>query len=131
MLGLALFGSPAAAQDGQLTVELNKLEAGENGNCRAFFLFRNNSPASLEGFEMSLAILNTSGVISQLLTVDASPLPVTRTSLKLFELPETRCDDVAEILLHDVGVCRPANSEDVDCFAFMTLTSKASAPLTK
>lgn len=78
----------AHAQDAQLTVELNKFEASENGGCRAFFLFRNQSGKAFEGFEMSLAILDTQGVIDRLLNIDAAPLPVARTTLKLFEIPE-------------------------------------------
>lgn len=115
--------------DGPLVVELNKLEEGEGGVCRAFFLFRNETGRSFEGFELSFAILNTSGVIDQLLTVDASPLPVSRTTLKLFEFPDVACGDIAELLLHDIGACRPQNGEEMDCFVFMRLDSKASAAL--
>jgi hypothetical protein len=136
----ALAAAPAAAQEtdpplpeleGPLVVELNKLEEGEGGACRAFFLFRNQTGRSFEGFEMSLAILDTSGVIDQLLTVDAAPLPVARTTLKLFEFPDVGCAEISELLLHDVGACRPQNGPEMDCFAFMELTSKADAALVK
>ncbi len=69
---------------GQLVVELNKVEASDTGGCSAFFLFRNGTDNSFEGFEMSLAILDTNGVIDRLLSTDAAPLPVARTTLKLF-----------------------------------------------
>ncbi len=131
---LALGLSPAVAQDtaldGPLIVELNKLEEGE-GACRAFFLFRNETGRSFEGFEMSLALLDTSGVIDQLLTVDAAPLPVARTTLKLFEFPEVSCGAIAELLLHEVGACRPQNGDELDCFGFMELGSRAGAALVK
>lgn len=128
---LALTGmmTPVAAQDGLLTVELNKFEDGEAGGCRAFFLFRNRTDMTLEGFEMSLAILDTGGIINQLLTIDAAPLPAARTTLKLFEIPDTTCDGISEILLHDIGSCRPQNAQEVDCFPMLALESKASAPL--
>ncbi|MEM9247616.1 MAG: hypothetical protein AAGB05_02855 [Pseudomonadota bacterium] len=133
---LALGLTPAFAQDtataleGPLVVELNKLEEGE-GACRAFFLFRNETGRSFEGFEMSLALLDTSGVIDQLLTVDAAPLPVARTTLKLFEFPQVSCGEIAELLLHEVGACRPQNGDELDCFAFMELGSRAGAGLVK
>jgi hypothetical protein len=119
---------PETALDGPLVVELNKLEEGE-GACRAFFLFRNETGRSFEGFELSLALLDTSGVIDQLLTVDAAPLPVARTTLKLFEFPDIACADISELLLHEVGACRPQNADEMDCFAFMELDSKADAAL--
>jgi len=96
---------------------------------RAFFLFRNETGRSFEGFELSLALLDTSGVIDQLLTVDAAPLPVARTTLKLFEFPDIACADISELLLHEVGACRPQNADEMDCFAFMELDSKADAAL--
>jgi len=128
--GTAPASAPEAALDGPLVVELNKLEEGE-GACRAFFLFRNDTGRSFEGFEMSLALLDTSGVIDQLLTVDAAPLPVARTTLKLFEFPDVACGEIAELLLHEVGACRPQNGDELDCFAFMELGSRADAALVK
>ncbi len=131
MFAFLLGVGPAMAQGGTLTVELNKLEAGEGGSCRAFFLFRNDLGRTLEAFEMSLAILDGQGVIDQLLTVDAAPLPLERTTLKLFEFPGIACDGISEILLHDITACRPQNGEEMDCFAVLDLQSKAAAPLVK
>lgn len=129
----ALFCAPlaAGAETGRLTVELNKVEEAEGGGCRAFFLFRNETGKTFEGFEMSLAILDGDGVIDRLLTVDAAPLPVARTTLKLFEIPELGCGDVSEVLLHDVTACKPQNEDPADCFALMDLVSRAPAAFVK
>ena len=128
---LGLLPAAAPAQDGKLTVELNKLEEGEAGGCRAFFLFRNQTGMTLEGFEMSLAVLDRDGVIDRLLTIDAAPLPAARTTLKLFEIPETGCDAITELLVHDIASCRPQNAEEMECFAVMDLVSRAPARLVK
>lgn len=131
-VAVALAGTGGAAQDGRLTVELNKFEDGTEGaGCRAFFLFRNDTGAAFEGFEMSLAILDPQGVIDRLLTIDASPLPADRTTLKLFEIPQTACADISEVLLHDVTSCKPQNAPETDCFAIMDLASRTPAPLVK
>jgi hypothetical protein len=121
----------AQAADGRLTVELNKTESVEGGGCQAFFLFRNQSPLTLEAFEMSLAVLAPDGVIDRLLTIDASPLPAQRTTLKLFEIPDLPCSAIAELLLHDIAACRPQNAEPIDCFAMIDLLSRADAALVK
>ena len=104
-------GLAAAQSAGGLTVELNKVEASESGGCSAFFLFRNETDNSFEGFEMSLAILDKAGVIDRLLSIDAAPLPVRRTTLKLFEVPQIACEHISEILLHDLTSCRPQNGD--------------------
>lgn len=127
------FASPIMAQsgDGRLTVELNKFEESETGGCRAFFLFRNQTDLTLEGFEMSLAILDTGGIIDRLLTIDAAPLPAGRTTLKLFEIPEIGCTSISEILLHELASCRPQNADEMDCFPIMDLVSRTPASLLK
>ena len=137
-LALAVLALPAAAQDadpaaaataGTLGVELNKFEDNGTGGCRAFFLFRNQTGLSFEGFELSLAIFDQAGIIDRLLSIDAAPIPVARTTLKLFEIPDIACTDIAEILLHDMPVCRPQNAEEMDCFPILALTSRAAAAL--
>ena len=124
-------GLAATAQTSKLTIEINKFEEIAGGGCRAFFLFQNSTPTSFEGFEMSLAIFNKQGVIDRLLSIDAAPLPVARTMLKLFEVPQIACTDIGQVLLHDVPVCKPQNAENTDCYPLIDLSSKTSAPLVK
>ena len=132
VLCAATLSSPAAlAEAGRLTIEVNKFEEIEGGGCRAFFLFQNSTPTSFEGFEMSLAIFNTQGVIDRLLSIDAAPLPVARTTLKLFEIPQIACAAIGQILLHDVPICKPQNAEAMDCYPLLDLASKTAAPLVK
>ncbi len=126
---VALSPVAAHAEEGKLSIELNKFESGENGGCRAFFLFRNQTGNSFEAFEMSLAILDGNGVIDRLLSIDAAPLPVQRTVLKLFEIPEIDCANISEVLLHDLPACTPQNAEPIDCFPLLALASKTSASL--
>lgn len=130
-LSITLLPNIVAAEEGKLTVELNKFEDGEAGGCRAFFLFRNQSGKAFEGFEMSLAILNSGGVIDRLLNIDAAPLPVARTTLKLFEIPEIACTDISEILLHAIDTCKPQNEDNTDCFPLVSLNSRTNTPLVK
>lgn len=123
--------APLAQDAAKLTVELNKFEEIETGGCRAFFLFRNETGKSFDGFEMSLAILDGDGVIDRLLAIDAAPLPVARTTLKLFEIPEISCTNISEILLHEMTACQPQNEAEVDCFPLLDLASKTTAALVK
>lgn len=127
--GMLAWAPAVVAEDERLVVELNKLEEIENG-CRTFFLFRNRGAEALTGFEMSLAVLDTDGVIDRLLTIDAAPLPANRTVLKLFEIPEIPCDRIGEMLLHEITRCEVEGSGEADCFGFIGLASRAPAPLT-
>lgn len=123
--------TPAHAESGILSIELNKFEANENGGCQAFFLFRNQTDLTFEGFEMSFAVLDTKGIIDRLLTIDAAPLPAARTTLKLFEIPEISCDGISALLLHELASCQPQNENEMDCFPILDLVSRTSATLEK
>ena len=131
VLAVVLAGTVTAAkaENRKLTVELNKFENDASGGCRAFFLFRNQTGKTFEEFEMSLAILDAAGVIDRLLTIDAAPIPVARTTLKLFEIPKIECAAISEVLLHDIAACRPQNGEAMDCFPILELRSLTSASL--
>ena len=132
LVAATLLSSTATlAETGRLTIEVNKFEEIEGGGCRAFFLFRNGTPTSFEGFEMSLAIFDKAGVIDRLLSIDAAPLPVARTTLKLFEIPQIACASIGQILLHDVPICKPQNAEATDCYPLIDLASKTPAALVK
>ena len=61
----------------------------------------------------------------------AAPLPVARTTLKLFEIPDLSCAAISEVLLHDVTSCQPQNEPQMDCFPILDLRSKTSAALVK
>ncbi|MDA8586555.1 hypothetical protein N9L47_09865 [Rhodobacteraceae bacterium] len=120
---------PAHAQDARITVELNKLEASETGSCRAFFLFKNGTEQTFEGFELSIAVLDTDGVINRLLSIDAAPLPVQRTTLKLFEIPEISCDRLSELIVHDIPACKPENADPTDCYGLVDWNSRTDVRL--
>jgi hypothetical protein len=119
----------ASAQEARIAVELNKLEASDTGSCRAFFLFRNGTDATFEAFELSIAVLDTDGVIDRLLSIDAAPLPVQRTTLKLFEIPEIGCEKLSELIVHDIPACKPENADPVDCYGLVDWASRTNVRL--
>ena len=131
LLALLLAAAPltAQAQDNRITVELNKLEASDDGACRAFFLFRNSTRATYEAFELSIAVLDTDGVIDRLLSIDAAPLPVQRTTLKLFEIPEIGCESLSELIVHDIPACKAENAEPADCYGLVDWVSRTDVRL--
>jgi hypothetical protein len=51
--------------------------------------------------------------------------------LKLFEIPESKCSTISEVLLHAIDACRPQNEDQMDCFPIIQLVSKTTAGLVK
>jgi len=130
LIVLCSYGRVPAAETGKLIVELNKFEEIEK-SCRAFFLFRNGTRLAFESFELSLAVLDGKGVIQRLLTLEAAPLPAERTTLKLFEIPDTQCEQIGEIILHDIAKCEATEGQSLQCFDVVELRSLAITPFVK
>src|SRR5690606_378103 len=80
-------------------------------------------------FELSLAVLDRAGVIDRLLTIEAAPLPAQRTTLKLFEIPDTDCEGIGAVILREIPRCAGSEGTIEDCYAPVERSSLARAPL--
>ena len=115
---------PALAQE-SLKIELNKLETVE-GACRAYLLFENKSGSAFDSLKLDLVMFDPNGVINKRLAVEGAPLPVGKTSVKLFDIKDLACAEVDRILLNDVLSCRGPAGEIDDCLVDIDTTSRNS-----
>src|ERR1700740_1376387 len=100
----ALFCWPApggAEPPSTIGVELNRLE-DQGGNCRAYLVITNPGAAEYSGFALDLVIFDRGGTIMYRLAVDAAPVRPEKTSVKVFDIPETACGAIGSILVNDV-----------------------------
>jgi hypothetical protein len=118
------WGPPVLAQEG-LKIELNKLESVE-GACRAYMLFENKSGTAFDSLKLDLVMFDPNGVINKRLAVEGAPLPVGKTSVKLFDIKDLACAEVDRILLNDVLSCRGPAGEISDCLVDIDTTSRNS-----
>jgi len=123
-LPLFAWSPPVPAQEG-LKIELNKLESVE-GACRAYMLFENKSGIAFESLKLDLVMFDPNGVINKRLAVEGAPLPIGKTSVKLFDIKDVVCSEVDRILLNDVLSCRGPAGEISDCLIDIDTTSRNS-----
>ena len=121
LAGLA--GLPAAA-DG-LTVELNKLEPGEDG-CRAWLVLENGGEA-LSSLNLDLVLFDAEGLIVSRLAVEAGPLRARRTTVKAFPVAGVGCGAVSRVLVNDVLSC--GGAEPAACFDRLRTRSRGDVAL--
>ena len=132
-LALALLGSPigaAAAEEGGLRVELNRLEPLDDA-CRVYLVLANGTAEAFDAFKLDLVLFDTDGVIARRLAVEAAPLRAQKTSVKLFDLDALPCDRIGTVLLNDVLACSGTSGPVADCVARIETASRASAQLVK
>jgi hypothetical protein len=109
----ALFCWPApggAEAPSTIGIELNRLE-DQGGKCRAYLVITNPGAAEYSGFALDLVVFDRGGTIIHRLAVDVAPVRPAKTSVKVFDIPETACSAVDSILVNDVIHCRDASGD--------------------
>ena len=127
---LAWAVTEAAEAPTTIGVELNRLE-DQGGNCRAYLVVTNPGSAEFSGFALDLVIFDRGGTIMRRLAVDLAPVRPAKTSVKVFDIPETTCGAIGSILVNDVIHCRDASGEVAGCVDRLSTSSKLAVALLK
>src|SRR5262249_15529064 len=90
ILSVSLLARATEAADAPTTmgVELNRLE-DQAGSCRAYIVVRNPGTGDFSGFALDLVVFDRSGTIMRRLAIDVAPVRPAKTSVKVFDIPET------------------------------------------
>ena len=113
----------AAEEPGRLTLELNTLDAAENG-CRLTFVMRNRLGEAIEALGMELALFAPDGRVASMIALDGGALPAGKTRVKRFVVPEVACAEVGRVLLNDVTRCEGAELSPATCIARLEVSSR-------
>ena len=114
----------AGGSDESIPVELNKLEPND-GDCRAYLVLENRSVSAFESLKLDVVVFDTDGIVAKRLAVEAAPLALGKTSLKVFDIGGLPCERVGRVLLNEVMTCADASQERGDCLELMTTSSRA------
>jgi hypothetical protein len=121
---------PVAEEPAAVSIELNKLEAVE-GACRIYLLLQNETEVSFDSLQLELVSFDAQGIISQRVAVDLAPLREGKTLVKLFDVPETPCDQVTRLLLNDALSCSGQEGPLPNCLERLQPTSRAEVEFWK
>ena len=120
----------AAETPAAIGVELNRLE-DQGGSCRAYVVVRNPGTADFSGFALDLVVFDRGGTIMRRLAIDVAPVRPAKTSVKVFDIPETACSAIGSILVNDVIHCRDASGDVAGCVDRLSTSSKLTVSLLK
>jgi hypothetical protein len=118
------------AQEGELGIELNKLEDSAEG-CRSIFVFDNRTGHELNRFRIDLILFDSAGVYSKQLLLDMAPLPEDKKTVTSFILDDSACDQLGSVLVNDVPWCENGSGAALDCVSMLEVSSLAKVPLEK
>jgi hypothetical protein len=126
--GLAAGAANAASQP--IGIELNRVDE-QGPSCRASFVIANPGPETFSSFKLDLVVFDKGGTITRRLAADVAPLRADKTSVKIFDIPDTGCGGIGSILVNDVLDCRAADKAVADCVGRLSVTSKLPIKLLK
>lgn len=127
---LVLGPGQAAAEEGSIAIELNKLEAHDK-DCRAYFVIDNKNDTTYDALKLDLVLFRPDGVIGQRFAVELAPLKAKKRTVKLFDVSGTACDEVGSFLVNDVMECKSGTGDVADCLQEISVSSRTNNQLTK
>jgi hypothetical protein len=129
LASLAVSPAALAAGGGSIAVELNDLQPGDNGGCRAVFVLKNDVGKALDKMTLRVVAFDGKGKANLFLSLDVGPLPIGKTRVLRFDLGEkTGCADVGRMVLDDVTACDGDEMNPAACLAAIALSSRATVP---
>ena len=123
-------GAKAQQEKDSITFELNKLEPSEKG-CRAYIVVSNTSSTAYDAFKLDLVMFKTDGIIGRRFALNLAPLRPAKRAVKLFDLDDTKCEDIGSFLVNDVMECRAGDQADQDCLARLKVSSLTKVDISK
>lgn len=128
VLALALCSSvvgAAQAQTGNFELELNAaVDAGDG--CQLTFVASNNTGVALTKASYEVAVFDTDGLVSSLFVFEFGALPMNKTRVVLFAVPELKCDKIARLLVNRQDECESADGAQEICMKALNTSSRIS-----
>ena len=120
----------AQAADSTVAIELNKLEP-KNGACRAYFVLENHSGIAFKTLKLDLVMFDADGIVNKRLAAELGPLPLGKTSLKVFDMDDLSCTELGRLLLNDVTACADDSGSRDDCLTVLSASTRAAVSFIK
>lgn len=114
---------PLVAQTGTIELELNTANDAESG-CRLTYVATNNTSIALEKSSYEVAVYNNDGIVQRLLVLEFGWLPVGKTRVVQFDLPDQTCSDISRISVNGPVECSSAEGEQTVCRDNQILSSR-------
>jgi hypothetical protein len=118
------FATPAAfAQSGNIELELNT-GTDIDGGCRLTYVATNNTSIALEKNSYEVAVYDNDGLVQRLLVLEFGWLPVGKTRVVQFDLPEQSCTTISRISVNGPVECTASSGEQTVCRDSQILSSR-------
>lgn len=131
VMAVAVSGTAQAqSEQGEISVELNKLEDIDSG-CRVYVVVNNQTESEFETLQLELVLFKTDNIVDQRILLELAPLRKQKRMVKLFGLEKIKCDAIGSFLVNDVLECRSGGAAVDNCLGKLAVSSRATAKFSK
>lgn len=128
---LAALCLPAAAlaeDPPALAMELNAIDTlGES--CRLTFVLQNTLAQEIDKLVTETVLFSDDGRVVLLTLFDFGALPVGRPRVRQFQVPDTSCDRLGQVLVNGADTCQIDGTASPDCADHLALSSRVRIQL--
>ena len=121
--GAIALGEAAAAQTGNFELELNAAVDMADA-CQLTFVASNNTGLALTKASYEVAVFDSDGLVSSLFVFEFGELPMNKTRVVLFALPELTCNKVSRLLVNRQDECQSAEGPQDICMKALNTSSR-------
>jgi len=116
-------GAAALAQSGNFDLELNTA-TDVSGSCRLTFVATNGTSVALTQTSYEVAAFDSKGVVSSILVLEFGELPLNKTRVVQFDLPNLACSDLSRILVNGQDTCKAGATDSDVCMKSLSASSR-------
>ncbi len=122
----AAFAASTLAQEvtGQIGLELNHVQATQDGGCRLSIIATNGLQRPIDQLGLEMVAFNTDGLVDQFLRLDFSRISAGKTKVLQFDLAGKSCESLSRLHINDVLNCVPPAITDVYCPDLLDLKNR-------
>lgn len=119
----------SGAQDvGDLNVELNAADT-VGDSCRLTFVLSNRTEQEIERLVAETVLFSDQGGVVLLTLFDFAALPAGRPRVRRFQVPDTSCDRLGQVLINGLDTCTIDGAQSDMCRPALTLSSRVKIRL--
>ncbi len=123
-LGLGLPpGALAQTPGGNFELELNTA-TDVPGACRLTFVATNGTGVALTATSYEVAVFGEAGVFSTIVVLEFGELPLNKTRVVQFDIPEQSCANLSRILINGQDQCTSASGDSDLCMTALSASSR-------
>ena len=120
---VAATGGGALAQSGNFELELNTA-ADVEGSCRLTFVATNGTGVALIQTAYQVAAFDSNGQVSAIVVLEFGELPLSKTRVVQFDLPDLTCTSLSRLVVNDLDTCKTAEAESDVCMKALSASSR-------